>query len=192
MYDVVIVGAGCAGASAAIYTARAGLKTLLLDADQSMTRRAWIPNHLGFPEGVAGPDLVDLGKKQATTAGAELVAAKVTAVESEGGSFRLQTEVGDAYQGKQVILCLGGSCELARQAGAEIVEHREPRFKEAVAVDAEGQTKVAGLWAAGTCAGTSVHTIITAGDGARVAINLISALKGARHVDHEVMPAPAK
>ncbi|MFO7274177.1 MAG: FAD-dependent monooxygenase, partial [Bacillota bacterium] len=40
MYDVAIVGAGPAGASAATFTARAGLKTLLLDADQSMTRRA--------------------------------------------------------------------------------------------------------------------------------------------------------
>jgi len=60
-------------------------------------------------------------------------------------------------------------------------------MKEAVVVDAMGQTRVPGLWAAGTCAGTSVHTIITSGDGARVAVNLISAVKGARHVDHEVM-----
>lgn len=192
MYDVVIVGAGPAGSSAATFTARAGLKTLVLDADQSITRRAWIPNHLGFPEGIGGPDLVDLGKKQAARAGAELVTAKVKEVQPAGDGFRIQTEAGEAYQGKQVILCLGANCELARQAGAEIVEHREPRFKEAIAVDADGQTRVAGLWAAGACAGTSVHTIITAGDGARVAINLISAVKGARHVDHEVMPAPAK
>jgi len=44
------------------------------------------------------------------------------------------------------------------------------------------------VWAAGTVAGASVHTIITAGDGARVAINLISATKGERHVDHDVLP----
>ncbi|BAD41498.1 FAD-dependent oxidoreductase [Symbiobacterium thermophilum] len=189
MYDVAIVGAGPAGASAATFTARAGLKTLLLDADQSMTRRAWIPNHLGFPDGVTGNDLVDLGKKQAQTAGANLVKAKVTAVRREGEGFRLETEGGEAYEARQVILCLGANCELARQAGAEIVEGPEPRIKEVVAVDREGRTRVEGLWAAGTCAGTSVHTIITAGDGARVAINLISAVKGARHVDHEVMPA---
>jgi thioredoxin reductase len=56
-----------------------------------------------------------------------------------------------------------------------------------VATDSDGRTNVAGLWAAGTCAGTSVHTIITAGDGARVAINLVSSLRGERFVDHEVM-----
>lgn len=189
MYDVAIVGAGPAGASAATFTARAGLKTLLLDADQSMTRRAWIPNHLGFPKGVSGPDLVDLGKQHAEAAGAKLVKAKVTAIRREGEGFRLETEGGETYEAKQVILCLGANCELARQAGAEIVPGPEPRIQEVVAVDREGRTRVEGLWAAGTCAGTSVHTIITAGDGARVAINLISAVKGARHVDHEVMPA---
>lgn len=189
MYDVAIVGAGPAGASAATFTARAGLKTLLLDADQSMTRRAWIPNHLGFPKGVSGPDLVDLGKQHAEAAGAKLVKAKVTAVRRESDAFRLETEGGETYEARQVILCLGANCELARQAGAEIVEGPEPRIKEVVAVDREGRTRIDGLWAAGTCAGTSVHTIITAGDGARVAINLISAVKGARHVDHEVMPA---
>lgn len=189
MFDVAIVGAGPAGASAAVYTARAGLQTLLLDADQSMTRRAWIPNHLGFPKGVSGPDLVDLGKQHAEAAGAKLVKAKVTAVRRESDGFRLETEGGEIYEARQVILCLGANCELARQAGAEIVEGPEPRIKEVVAVDREGRTRIDGLWAAGTCAGTSVHTIITAGDGARVAINLISAVKGARHVDHEVMPA---
>lgn len=189
MFDVAIVGAGPAGASAAVYTARAGLQTLLLDADQSMTRRAWIPNHLGFPKGVSGPDLVDLGKQHAEAAGAKLVKAKVTAVRRESDGFRLETEGGETYEARHVILCLGANCELARQAGAEIVEGPEPRIKEVVAVDREGRTRIDGLWAAGTCAGTSVHTIITAGDGARVAINLISAVKGARHVDHEVMPA---
>ena len=91
MYDVAIVGAGPAGASAATFTARAGLKTLLVDADQSMTRRAWIPNHLGFPKGISGPELVDLGKEQATKSGAELVVAKVTAVGRDGDGFTLMT-----------------------------------------------------------------------------------------------------
>ena len=61
MYDVAIVGGGPAGASAATFTARAGLQTVVIDADAGMTRRAMINNHLGFPEGVKGPDLVDNG-----------------------------------------------------------------------------------------------------------------------------------
>src|SRR5436189_267013 len=64
----------------------------------------------------------------------------------------------------------------------------EPRIREVVTVDAEGRTSVPGVWAAGTAAGVSVHTIVTAGDGARVTINIISGQKGQRHVDHDVLP----
>ena len=190
MYDVAIIGGGPAGASAATFTARAGLRTVLLDADQSVTRRALIHNHLGLPDGVEGPNLVELGKRQATGAGAELLTTKVTELQPNGDGFRVRGEDGRDVQARHVIFCLGVNPELARSAGARIVPGSEPRIKEGVAVDAQGRTDVPGLWAAGTCAGTSVHTIITAGDGARVAINVISALKGARHVDHEVMPTP--
>lgn len=191
MYDVAIVGAGPAGASAATFTARGGLRTVVLDSDQSMTRRAWIPNHLGFPEGVSGPDLVERGKAQAVRAGAELVTAKIQDVQRQGEGFVLKAEDGRTFEARQVIFCLGANVDLARQAGVEIRPGVQPRIKERVVVDGEGRTTVKGLWAAGTCAGTSVHTIITAGDGARVAINLVSELRGERFVDHEVLPAAA-
>lgn len=189
MYDVAVIGAGPTGASAATFTARGGLRTVVLDADQSMTRRAWIPNHLGFAEGVEGPDLVEKGKSQASRAGAELITAKVQSVERQDEGFTLRTEDGRTFQAHQVILCLGANVELARQAGAKISAGIQPRIKEMVGIDAAGRTNVPGLWAAGTCAGTSVHTIVTAGDGARVAINLVSELRGERFVDHEAMPA---
>ena len=60
--SVVIIGGGPAGASAATFAARAGLTTVVIDADKGMTRRAWVQNHLGFPDGVTGPDLVDGGR----------------------------------------------------------------------------------------------------------------------------------
>jgi len=72
MHDVAVIGGGPAGALAATYLARAGLSTLLLDADKGITRRAWVPNHLGFPEGISGPDLVALialGHPRATAPG---------------------------------------------------------------------------------------------------------------------------
>ncbi len=192
MYDVAIIGAGPAGASAAIFASRAGLRTVLVDADQSVTRRALIKNHLGLPDGITGPELVDRGKRHATDAGAELVTTKVTEVRPSADGFALQGENGRGIEARHVIFCLGVNPEVARLAGAQIVPGTEPRIKEIVAVDAQGHTSIPGLWAAGTCAGTSVHTIITAGDGARVAINVISAVKGERHVDHDVLPAPAR
>ena len=86
----------------------------------------------------------------------------------------------------------GANAELARAAGITTKPATEPRIKEIVDVDREGRTSLPGVWAAGTAAGLSVHTIITAGDGARVAINLISGTKGERHVDHDAMPKPAE
>src|SRR3982074_1105868 len=118
MYDVAVVGGGPAGASAATFTARAGLQTVLIDADAGMTRRAMVNNHLGFAEGVTGPDLVDNGKLQAARAGARVVAGKVTELQKPGeDGFSVSTEDGEKFEAKQVILTLGANPELARQAG---------------------------------------------------------------------------
>ena len=89
---------------------------------------------------------------------------------------------------KQVILCLGANPAVGKSAGATTTAGVEPYIKEVFVVDVQGRTNIEGLWAAGTCAGTSVHTIVTAGDGARVAFHLLSALKGERYVDHDAMP----
>jgi thioredoxin reductase (NADPH) len=191
MYDVAIIGGGPAGASAATFTARAGLQTLLIDADAGMTRRAMLNNHLGFPEGVSGPELVDSGKQQAARAGAEVVGGKIVSLgRGSDEGFSLAAEDGAAYEARRVILTTGANLDLVRAAGVATREGREPRFKEVVATDADGRTNIPGVWAAGAAAGVSVHTIITAGDGARVAVNLISEVKGERHVDHDALAAP--
>lgn len=66
-------------------------------------------------------------------------------------------------------------------------EGREPRIKKIIKADADGRTSMKNVWAAGTIAGTSVHTIITSGDGARTAVNIISEMNGERYVDHDVL-----
>jgi thioredoxin reductase (NADPH) len=189
MYDVVIIGGGPAGASAATFTARAGLSTAVVDADKGITRRALLNNHLGFPDGIAGPELVDRGRAQATAAGAEWIEATAESLVAEEEGFEIGLDAAGSVEARQVVLATGMSVALAEAAGLELRPGTEPRVQQIVAVDAEGRTSRPGVWAAGTVAGVSVHTIITAGDGARVAINLISALRGERHVDHDVLPA---
>ncbi|GAB7388532.1 hypothetical protein BSNK01_23700 [Bacillaceae bacterium] len=185
MYDVAIIGAGPAGASAAIFTAKAGKKTLLIDHDQSITKRAWIENHYGVME-ITGPELVETGKKQAAKFGAELVQDKVVNVVKTGEGFSVETEK-NKFTAKHVILATGVSTELAEKIGLKTKAGTEPRIKTIVETDEKGKTNIEGVWAAGTVAGVSVHTIITAGDGAKVAINLISELNGERYVDHDVL-----
>lgn len=185
MYDIAIIGAGPAGASAAIFAAKAGKKTVLFDSDKGMTKRAWVENHYGVPE-ISGPELVETGKKQAAKFGAELVETQVTNVQKTDGGFRLETETG-SYEAKHVIFATGVATDLAEKIGLRTKPGTEPRIKTVIDVDANGKTNIDGIWAAGTVAGVSVHTIITAGDGAKVAINVISELNGERYVDHDVL-----
>ena len=189
-YDLVIVGGGPAGASAAIFSARAGLRTLVVDADKGMTRRAQLNNLLGFPDGISGPELIDLGQQHATRVGADWQGSEVTALESTDDLVRLTTTDGRTFDADQVLLTTGASVALAQAAGAATRPGTEPRMKEAVVVDDQGRTDVPRVWAAGAAAGASVHVIVTAGDATRVVINIISAHKGERYVDHDVLPAP--
>lgn len=185
MYEVAVVGAGPAGASAAIFLAKAGKKTVVIDHDKSITKRAWIENHYGVPE-ISGPDLIETGIKQFKKFGAEHIEAQVHSIHKKGDHFEIQTE-NDTYQAKQIVLATGVLTTLAESLGLETKEGTEPRIKSIFEVDADGRTNVPGVWAAGTAAGVSVHTIITAGDGAKVAINIISELNGERYVDHDVL-----
>ncbi|WHY91029.1 FAD-dependent oxidoreductase [Neobacillus cucumis] len=185
MFDVVIVGAGAAGASAALFTAKAGKKTLVVDNDKSMTKRAWIENHYGVAE-ITGPDLIEIGKKQASKFGAELVQATVSDIVKTDNGYKVETD-GESYETKHVIIATGALVNLAETVGLKTKPGTEPRIKTVLDVTAEGKTNLDGIWAAGTVAGVSVHTIITAGDGAKVAINVISELNGERYVDHDVL-----
>ena len=185
MYDIAIIGAGPAGASAALFTAKAGKKTIMFDDGKSITKRAWLENHYGVLE-ITGPDLIEVGNQQATKFGTELVEQTVVDVEKTDDGFIIKTEDGE-YKAKHVLLATGMLANLAEKIGLEVLPGKEPRMKSRVAVDEDGKTAIPGIWAAGTIAGVSVHTIVTAGHGAHVAINIISELNGERYVDHDVL-----
>lgn len=185
MTDVVIVGAGPAGASAALFSAKAGKKTLVIDNDKSVTKRAWMENHYGVME-ISGPNMIEVGKKQATKFGAEFVQATVVNVVKAEAGFVVETE-NQKFEAKHVIIATGMLADLAETIGLTTTPGTEPRVKTVLAVDVAGKTNIDGIWAAGTIAGTSMHTIITAGDGAKVAINIISELNGERYVDHDIL-----
>jgi thioredoxin reductase len=187
MYDLAIVGGGTAGASAATFAGRAGLNAVVIDADKGMTRRAMLNNHLGFPEGISGPELIERGRQQAEKSGATWIQAEANGLERRDDGFVLAADDGQTVEAREVLLTTGANVALAKAAGVETRQGTEPRIAEVISVDADGRASVPGIWAAGVAAGISVHTIITAGDGARVAINIISGQKGQRWVDHDVL-----
>lgn len=81
MHDIIVIGGGPAGASAAILAAKAGKKTVVLDNDKGVTKRAWFENFYGIEE-ISGPDLIAIGKKQAVKFGAGFFDETVVKIES--------------------------------------------------------------------------------------------------------------
>src|SRR6476659_1601610 len=95
VHDVIIIGSGPAGYTAAVYAARAQLAPLLIassvEAGGELMNTTEVENFPGFPEGVQGPDLMDRMLEQATKFGAEILLDDVVAVELEGDVKRVRT-----------------------------------------------------------------------------------------------------
>lgn len=184
MYDVAIIGGGPAGASAAIFTAKANKQTLLFDHEDGATQYAWVRNHYGI-EDIDGPDLVDVGQHQAEKFGAKVVKVRVTNVTSISNGFKLETSAG-IFEAHHVLFATGEEIKLADKIGLKTQPATDPDGGAVIAVDSSGRTDRSGVWASGTAVGVSPHTIISAGDGAKVAVQIISEINGRPYVDHDV------
>ena len=95
MHNVVIIGSGCAGNTAAVYTARAGLKPLVIkgwEAGGQLSITSEVENFPGFPNGILGPELVENMKQQAERFGAEYMDGAVSEADLSKRPFRLKVE----------------------------------------------------------------------------------------------------
>jgi thioredoxin reductase (NADPH) len=109
--ETVILGSGCAGLTAALYTARAGLKPLVLEGHEpggQLSITSLVENFPGWPEGVQGPELIENIRKQAARFGATYEQAEVTRVEVDGAPIRLHTQAGE-IQTRTLIVASGAS-----------------------------------------------------------------------------------
>ena len=112
MENVVIIGTGCAGWTAAIYTGRANLEPLVLSGTQlggQLTTTTEVENFPGFPDGVMGPELMGRMQQQAEKFGAKVEYKKVNEItRNEDGTFDLKTDSG-MVQSKTVIIATGAA-----------------------------------------------------------------------------------
>lgn len=169
--DVMIVGGGPAGLSAGVFTARAGLDTMLVtDGEPILRRNATLENYPGFPAGVNSHRLLELMGEQADRAGCDRREGRVVALEQRDNNFVAETENGQRFSASNVIAATKNTVDfLADIDGVGILD----RGKAFVDTDDRGRTGVAGLYAAGRLAAQPHQAIITAGHGATVGVTLI-------------------
>jgi thioredoxin reductase (NADPH) len=118
VHNVLIIGSGCAGLTAAIYAARANLKPLVIDGYEpggQLTLTTMVENFPGFPDGILGPELIENMRKQAKRFGAEFRAGAVSSVELAKRPFRV-TVAKELFEAKTLIVAAGAS---ARMLGLE-------------------------------------------------------------------------
>jgi thioredoxin reductase (NADPH) len=132
VHDVVIVGSGPAGLTAAIYTARANLAPLMIEGEPSSTSdqpggqlmlTTDVENFPGFPEGVMGPDLMGNMREQAERFGTTIVTDKATAIDFSVRPFTITTREA-AYRANSVIVSTGAqSLMLGLEAEQRLIGH---------------------------------------------------------------------
>ena len=119
MEEVIIIGSGCAGMGAAIYTARAGMSPLVIEGSQPgglLTTTSDVENFPGFPEGVNGFDLLWKKREQAQKFGAKIENAVVEKVDFGSETKKVFCEGGKSFEAKKIIVATGSS---PRMTGAK-------------------------------------------------------------------------
>ncbi len=112
--QVIIIGSGPAGYTAALYASRAGLNPLVIEGLEpggQLTTTTDVENFPGFPEGVMGPDLMAHMKKQTLRFGTEYLAAKVTDIDLSKRPFKLTCDNGNTFIAETVIISTGASAK---------------------------------------------------------------------------------
>src|SRR3970040_1896692 len=101
-FDTMVIGAGIAGLTAGLVSARLGRRTLVLTGDVlggQLLSIEKIDGFPGYPEGIPGYDLCPMAQEQASAAGAQVAAGEVIRLDSHGGRWRLVTSKGDTHAG---------------------------------------------------------------------------------------------
>lgn len=181
MYDTVIVGDGPGGLSAALFLAKNGQKVAVLGSDDTPMHKAMLLNYLGIPK-ITGSEFQKVARQQVADHGAELIDVRAGDVEAIEGGFRVAREGGDAVEGKYLLLAIGDTGKLDALGAAKGGDG-------SYEVDPfTGRTSVQRLYVLGwAIRGKKIQAVISAGDGAAVALDILSAEAGKDVNDFDVV-----
>ncbi len=181
MADVLIVGDGPGGLSAALFLAKNGLSVTVIGKDETLMHKALLYNYLGIPK-ITGSDLMAAARTQVEGFGAKVLTDSVTAMVVDGEAYAVTVEGGETHTGRYLILAMGSKRALAD--GLQL----DRREDGTITVDLDQRTSLSRCYALGWSTHRhKTQAIIAAGDGARAALDILSAEKGEDFHDFDVV-----
>jgi thioredoxin reductase (NADPH) len=182
MPQTIVIGDGPGGLSAALFLAKNGIDVVVFGQDTTAMNYALLKNYLGIPE-ILGSDFQAIARSQVTALGATLRTQRVEAVAVASGGYQVTLDSGEQVMAPYLILSEGKGPRLAKQLGLEVDEH------SGIATDKHAHTRLPGVYVVGRSArpGRS-QAIISAGDGAAAAIDILSREQGADFADWDEPP----
>ena len=168
MPDVVIIGDGPGGLSAALFLAKKDKEVVVFGQDKTAMHAALLLNYLGIDE-MTGSDFQKVARGQAKAHGATLRDERVATIAAADGGYAVTTEGGETLTTKTLVLSEGKGAPLAKSLGLATNE------RGGIVVDGDMRTKLDGVYVIGRSArpGRS-QAIISAGDGAAAALDILS------------------
>jgi len=181
MLEVIIIGDGPGGLSAALFLAKNKVNVVVLGHDKTAMHWALLKNYLGIPE-MLGSDFQTIARKQVTEVGGEIRDEVVSAIEKTQEGWSVSLESGVKLGSHYLILSEGKAPTLALQIGLTFDD------KSGIETDRNACTPT-GAYVVGRSArpGRS-QAIISAGDGAAAAIDILSKIKGENFMDWDQPP----
>jgi len=182
MADVIVIGDGPGGLSAALFLAKSNIDVVVFGQDKTAMNYALVRNYLGIPE-IMGTEFQKVARAQVGGFGVSVRDEKVETIAKEDKGFRVTVEGGVHLHARYLVLSEGKAPKLAKQLGLVFDE------KTGIATDKNAKSTLDGVYVVGRSSrpGRS-QAIISAGDGAAAAIDILSREKGENFVDWDEPP----
>lgn len=181
MSNVIIVGDGPGGLGAALFLAKNGIDVTVYGDDKTAMHYAFLYNYLGI-KAMSGSDFQKVSREQVAELGADLRQVRVDKIEKDSDNFVVTTDDGQTQTADYVILAEGKGTPISKAMGLTVTD-------AGVEVDRNGRSSIDGLYVVGR--GTKIQrsqAIISAGEGAATALDILSLEKGKDFCDYDTPP----